>query len=121
MIFSEGENTDESIGLNFLFRCKLIEINRRVHGFFFGDRLHPQPENIYVVLKTLAGYIQEAGLAPNTDFVLHDVDEGVKEHMLGSHMEKLAIAFGLINTRLGTAIKITKILFVCGATTMQPS
>jgi len=46
------------------------------------------------------------------------VDEGVKEHMLGSHMEKLAIAFGLINTRLGTAIKITKILFVCGATTM---
>eukprot|EP01018_Ginkgo_biloba_P020119 Gb_16017 [translate_table: standard] len=92
----------------------MIEINNRVHVFLVGDRSHPQSENIYATLEVLAGQMKEAGYVPNTNFVLHDVEDEVKEHMLSSHSEKLAIAFGIINTSPGTLIRITKNLRVCG-------
>eukprot|EP01018_Ginkgo_biloba_P019525 Gb_02229 [translate_table: standard] len=94
--------------------CSLIEVHNRVHSFRVGDRSHPQSEKIYAMLETLTGQIKEAGYVPNTNFVLHDVEEELKENMLSSHSEKLAIAFGLINTSPGTPIQITKNLRVCG-------
>eukprot|EP01018_Ginkgo_biloba_P034075 Gb_04450 [translate_table: standard] len=94
--------------------CTWIEVDNRIHEFFVGDRSHPQSEKIYAMLETLAGKMKEAGYVPNTEFVLHDVEEEVKEHMLGTHSEKLAIAFGLINISPGTPIRITKNLRVCG-------
>lgn len=94
--------------------CSLIEVNNTVNTFVVGDRSHPQTEKIYATLETLAGKVEEAGYIPNTDFVLHDVDEEAKEHMLGTHSEKLAIAFGLIHTSPGTPIRIMKNLRVCG-------
>eukprot|EP01018_Ginkgo_biloba_P018714 Gb_21688 [translate_table: standard] len=94
--------------------CSWIEVNNRVHAFFAGDRSHPQSEKIYAMLAILAGQMEEAGYVPNTNFALHDVEEEVKEHMLCSHSEKLAIAFGLINTSPGTPIRIIKNLRVCG-------
>eukprot|EP01018_Ginkgo_biloba_P018692 Gb_36085 [translate_table: standard] len=94
--------------------CSLIEVNNRVHSFLVGDKSHPQSEEIYAMLKTLSEPMKEAGYVPNTDFVLYNVEEEVKEHMLGTHSEKLAIAFGLINTSPGTPILITKNLCVCG-------
>lgn len=51
---------------------------------------------------------------PSTYFVLYDVEEEIKESMLFVHNEKLAIAFGLISTRPGTSIRITKNIRVCG-------
>eukprot|EP01018_Ginkgo_biloba_P019771 Gb_28393 [translate_table: standard] len=92
----------------------LIEVNNRVQKFFVGDRSHPQSEKIYATWETLAGQMEAAGYVPNTNFVLHDVEEEVKEHMLCIHSEKLAIAFGVFNTSLGTTILITKNLRVCG-------
>eukprot|EP01018_Ginkgo_biloba_P019289 Gb_18149 [translate_table: standard] len=94
--------------------CSLIEVNNTVHAFLVGDRSHPQSEEIYATLETLAGQIKMAGYVPDTNFVLHDVEEEMKEHKLSSHSEKLAIAFGLINTSPGTSIRITKNLRVCG-------
>lgn len=41
--------------------------------------------------------MKAAGYVPDTQLVLHDVDEKAKEHMLSHHSEKLAIAFGLIS------------------------
>eukprot|EP01018_Ginkgo_biloba_P038372 Gb_05116 [translate_table: standard] len=93
--------------------CSLIEVNNRVHAFVVGDRLHPQSEQIYAMLASLAEKMKEAGYVPNTNFVLHDVEEEVKEQVLNSHSEKLAIAFGLINTSQGTPVRITKNLRVC--------
>eukprot|EP01018_Ginkgo_biloba_P026598 Gb_12372 [translate_table: standard] len=94
--------------------CSLIEIDNNVHAFLVGDRSHPQSDQIYAMLETLAGQMKEAGYVPDTNFVLHDVEEEVKEHMIGSHSEKLAIAFGLISTSPGSPIRITKNLRVCG-------
>eukprot|EP01018_Ginkgo_biloba_P031203 Gb_23798 [translate_table: standard] len=94
--------------------CSLIEVNNKVYVFLVGDRSHPQSEKIYSLLESLAGQMKEAGYVPNTNFVLHDVEEEVKEHMLCIHSEKLAIAFGLIHTSPGTPIRITKNLRICG-------
>jgi len=92
----------------------LIEENSRVHTFLVGDRSHPQTKKIYEMLETLAGLMKEAGYEPNTNFVLHDVENEVKEHILGTHSEKLAIAFGLISINTRNPIRITKNLRVCG-------
>jgi hypothetical protein len=92
----------------------LIEVNNRVHSFLVGDRSHPQSDEIYATLETLNRQMKAAGYMPNTNFVLHDVEEEVKEQMLYCHSEKLAIAFGLINTTPGTRIHISKNLRVCG-------
>eukprot|EP01018_Ginkgo_biloba_P013907 Gb_04460 [translate_table: standard] len=100
-------------GLKKTTGCSLIEINNRVHGFIVGDRSHPQSDKIYAMLETLARQMEEAGYVPNTNFVLHDVEEEMKEHILCSHSERLAISFGLINTKPGTPIQITKNLRVC--------
>eukprot|EP01018_Ginkgo_biloba_P018427 Gb_38158 [translate_table: standard] len=94
--------------------CSLIEVNNRVHAFLAGDRLHPQSETIYTTLEVLAGQMKEAGYVPNIEVVVQDVEEEVKEHMLCSHSEKLAIAFGLISTSPGTPIRVMKNLRVCG-------
>eukprot|EP01018_Ginkgo_biloba_P026225 Gb_06173 [translate_table: standard] len=87
---------------------------KQVHAFLVGDRSHPQSEEIHSILKTLTGQMREAGYVPDTSFVLHDVEEKEKEYILCGHSEKLAIAFGLLNTSPETPIRITKNLRVCG-------
>ncbi|KAH9325011.1 hypothetical protein KI387_005189 [Taxus chinensis] len=93
--------------------CTLIELNHRVHSFIADDRSHPQSVEIYTALESLSGKMKNAGYLPNTSLVLHDVSEEVKEQMLWSHSEKLAIAFALINSSPGTPIRITKNLRAC--------
>eukprot|EP01018_Ginkgo_biloba_P011243 Gb_34299 [translate_table: standard] len=63
----------------------LIEVNNKVHSFLVGDRSHPHSEKIYAILEILSKQMYAAGYVANTDFVLHDVEEEVKEHMLYSH------------------------------------
>eukprot|EP01018_Ginkgo_biloba_P002796 Gb_01184 [translate_table: standard] len=90
-----------------------IEVRNQVHSFVVGDKSHPQSKKIYAMLESLAGQMREAGYVPDTDFVLHNVEEAAKEHILCGHSEKLAIAFGIISTCPGTPIRITKNLRVC--------
>eukprot|EP01018_Ginkgo_biloba_P031232 Gb_01322 [translate_table: standard] len=94
--------------------CSWIEVNYKVHAFFVGDRSHPETHKIYAMLKRLSGKMKEAGYASNTDFVLHDVEEEQKDHILCQHSKKMAIAFGLLQTCPGTTIRIVKNLQVCG-------
>eukprot|EP01018_Ginkgo_biloba_P017192 Gb_07106 [translate_table: standard] len=94
--------------------CSWIEVNNKVYTFLVGDRSHPEVEEIYAELERLSGQMREAGYVPNTRFVLQDVEEEQKEHILCHHSEKLAIVFGLINTPPGTPVRIVKNLRVCG-------
>eukprot|EP01018_Ginkgo_biloba_P015181 Gb_08060 [translate_table: standard] len=94
--------------------CSRIEVKKRVHTFLVGDRSHPQSDEIYAKLESLDEPMKVAGYVPDTNFVLHDVEKEDKEHFLGYHSEKLAIAFGLISICPGTPIRITKNLRVCG-------
>lgn len=78
--------------------CSWIEVNGVVHEFLVGDNSHPLSEKIYAKLDALAKDLKAAGYVPTTDYVLFDIEEEEKEHFLGCHSEKLAIAFGLIST-----------------------
>ncbi|RVW24029.1 Pentatricopeptide repeat-containing protein, mitochondrial [Vitis vinifera] len=57
---------------------------------------------------------KEAGYVPDTSFALHDMDEEQKEYNLWNHSERLALAFGLINTPESSTLRIFKNLRVCG-------
>ncbi|CAN1305321.1 Pentatricopeptide repeat-containing protein At3g46790, chloroplastic [Linum perenne] len=94
--------------------CSWIEVNGKAHLFLGEDRSHPQSKEIYLLLETLAERIKAAGYLPDTSFVLHDVSEEEKEHNLTTHSEKLALAFGLLNTSPGVVLRITKNLRICG-------
>eukprot|EP01018_Ginkgo_biloba_P025036 Gb_28343 [translate_table: standard] len=93
--------------------CSWIEVQNRMHKFFVGDKSHPQTEEIYETLDRLSGQMKKLGYVPHTHLVLHDVEEEQKEHILGHHSEKLAIAFGIISLFPGTRIQIFKNLRVC--------
>ncbi|XP_010540194.1 PREDICTED: pentatricopeptide repeat-containing protein At1g11290, chloroplastic [Tarenaya hassleriana] len=92
--------------------CSMVEIKNEVHSFFSGSTRHPQSPKIYAFLKKLMNEIKGSGYVPDTNSV-HDVEHDVKEQLLNSHSEKLAIAFGLLNTSPGTTIHVRKNLRVC--------
>ncbi|XP_052192035.1 pentatricopeptide repeat-containing protein ELI1, chloroplastic-like [Diospyros lotus] len=91
-----------------------IEINGKAHLFLGGDMSHLQSKEINLLLETLPEKMRAAGYIPDTSFVLHDVSEEEKEHNLATHSEKLAIAFGLLNTPPNTVLRVTKNLRICG-------
>ncbi|KDP40584.1 hypothetical protein JCGZ_24583 [Jatropha curcas] len=93
--------------------CSLVELRNEIHSFYSGGISHPQSKEIYAFLETLVGKIKAAGYVPDTSSI-HDVEDDVKEQLLNTHSEKLAIAFGLLNTSPGTTIHIRKNLRVCG-------
>jgi pentatricopeptide repeat protein len=93
--------------------CSSIEVNNKVHEFLAGDRRHPKSKEIYMMLEEINGWLKAHGYTPQTDIVLHDLEERQKEQSLEVHSEKLAISFGLISTHPGTTIKIVKNLRVC--------
>ncbi|KAJ7949419.1 Pentatricopeptide repeat-containing protein [Quillaja saponaria] len=105
--------TMEKEGLQKTPGCSLVELRNEVHSFYSGSTNHPQSKRIYAFLEALRDKIKAAGYVPDTNSI-HDVEDHVKEQLLSSHSEKLAIAFGLLNTSPGTTIHIRKNLRVCG-------
>lgn len=88
--------------------CSWIEFGDEVHKFVAGDISHPQVEELHGFLETLSERMRKEGYVPDTSCVLHNVDEEEKETLLCGHSEKLAIAFGILNTRPGTTIRVAK-------------
>ncbi|VVA19111.1 PREDICTED: pentatricopeptide [Prunus dulcis] len=91
-----------------------IEVKNKIHKFHVGDTSHPKAREIYDELDKLGSKIKKIGFVPNTDFVLHDVEEEQKEYYLFQHSEKIAVAFGLISTSKSKPIRVFKNLRVCG-------
>ncbi|GMH26574.1 hypothetical protein Nepgr_028417 [Nepenthes gracilis] len=91
-----------------------IEVNNKVNVFYTGNKSHPKCEEIYKELGILTAKIKSLGYIPDSSFVLQDVEEDEKEHILTSHSERLAIAFGLISTVPRSNIRIFKNLRICG-------
>ncbi|XP_024542405.1 pentatricopeptide repeat-containing protein At3g46790, chloroplastic [Selaginella moellendorffii] len=90
-----------------------IEVKDRVHEFISGDLDHPRIGEIHAELQRLTKLMKEAGYVPDTEMVLHDVKQEVKEIMVGYHSEKLAMAFALLTTPEGSPIRVVKNLRVC--------
>ncbi|XP_057837814.1 pentatricopeptide repeat-containing protein At3g24000, mitochondrial-like [Cryptomeria japonica] len=93
--------------------CSWIEDHKMVHAFCVGDRSHPQTQEIYAKLEELAWEMKAAGYSPDSKHLPNDVEEEEKESFLCHHSEKLAIAFGLLNTPPGATVRVVKNLRVC--------
>ncbi|KAF6146660.1 hypothetical protein GIB67_008946 [Kingdonia uniflora] len=75
-----------------------IDIKSKDHLLLGDDKSHPQASAIYEKLEELIQIIGEEGYTPDTDYVMHDVEEEEKERSLYYHSERLAIAYGIIST-----------------------
>lgn len=92
----------------------IIQIKNKIYTFVAGDKSHLESDLIYSELEKLMSRIRLEGYKPDLNFVLHNVEEEMKEKMLYVHSEKLAIVFGLLNLGPETIIRIKKNLRVCG-------
>ena len=100
-------------GLRMLPACSWIEIKKQPYGFISGDKCHAQSKEIYQKLDELMLEISKHGYVPQDKFLLPDVDEQ-EERVLLYHSEKLASAFGLINTSDWTPLQIVQSHRICG-------
>ncbi|KMT05659.1 hypothetical protein BVRB_7g167920 [Beta vulgaris subsp. vulgaris] len=92
----------------------MVEVKGKLHAFLMEDKSHYQHKQMVKILEKLDHEMRAMGYVPKTEFVMHEVEEEVKVRMLSNHSERLAIAFGLLNTEVGTKLVITKNLRVCG-------
>ncbi|XP_010066909.2 pentatricopeptide repeat-containing protein At2g02980, chloroplastic [Eucalyptus grandis] len=94
--------------------CSSIEVDNVVHEFFSGDGVRSVSTSLRHALDQLIEELKLVGYVPDTSLVCHaNMDEKDKEIALRYHSEKLAIAFGLLNTPPGTMIRVVKNLRVC--------
>ncbi|KAH6819667.1 hypothetical protein C2S51_003270 [Perilla frutescens var. frutescens] len=90
-----------------------IEINGEMFMFMASQTDHPHYLEIKEFLEGLILKIEAAGYEPDTNSVHLDLSDDVKKDILLHHSEKLAIAFGLMRTKPGTVVRITKNLRIC--------
>nr|AKH05217.1 chlororespiratory reduction 2 [Pelargonium cotyledonis] len=90
-----------------------IEIERKLHSFMSVDEFNPHYEQLHALLFKLSTEMKEKGYVPRTDVVLYKLDDEEKERIVLGHSEKLAVAFGLINSNHGEPIRVTKNLRLC--------
>lgn len=107
------KNLLEARGLQKVPGCSWIEIRRTIYSFVSVDGINPQNEQLHALVLKLSTEMKEQGYVPQTKVVLYDLDEEEKERIVLGHSEKLAVAFGLINTAKGETIRITKNLRLC--------
>ncbi|XP_021859326.2 pentatricopeptide repeat-containing protein At1g15510, chloroplastic [Spinacia oleracea] len=89
--------------------CTWIEVKGKVHAFLSDDESHPDIKEVNAVLKSFYEKMEEAGLSK-----VETLSENAsKAEVFCGHSERLAIAFGLINTPPGTPIWVTKNLYMC--------
>lgn len=93
--------------------CSFIEHGNKIHRFVVDDYSHPDSDKIHEKLEELIRKIREAGFVPETDSVLHNVDEEVKMDMINKHSEKITLAYGLLVTSTEEPIVIMKNLRIC--------
>lgn len=119
-IYSDANNSKGVLRIRIMMKekklkkdpgCSYVELKGRVHPFIVGDRNHPQSDEIYRVLEELEAIIMQEFGKPKKD----NREESNKDFFtgVGVHSEKLAVAFGLLNTTTGAEVVIIKNLRIC--------
>ncbi|KAJ9558481.1 hypothetical protein OSB04_013096 [Centaurea solstitialis] len=76
--------------------------SKKTYAFRGGDKFFEQYKKVNQLLEPNKGYVA------NLRYVLHDVEEDEKREILCGHSERLAIAFGLLNTKPGAPLHVMK-------------
>ncbi|KAK1264606.1 Pentatricopeptide repeat-containing protein [Acorus gramineus] len=88
---------------------KAMEVRKRMKEM----GVKKEPGYSWIEAGDVTHRMKMEGYVPNTSCVLHSVEEDEKEMLLCGHSEKLAIAFGVLNTPPGSTIQVVKNLRVC--------
>ncbi|KAK1606337.1 hypothetical protein QYE76_030010 [Lolium multiflorum] len=91
-----------------------IELGKQVHVFIAGEFSHPCSAGIVQELNRLVRRVTDLGYIPQIEFVMQDLESEQKEDLLKYHSEKLAVAFGTMNSMEGKPVRIMKNLRICG-------
>ncbi|KAL6551682.1 hypothetical protein OROGR_007836 [Orobanche gracilis] len=94
--------------------CSWVRVNNRTYTFVVGDKNNDISDDIYKFLDELRLKMRLAGCYPDTRFVLQDLDREEQEESLCNHSEKLAVAFGVLNLKGESSIRVFKNLRICG-------
>ncbi|GJN05216.1 hypothetical protein PR202_ga22826 [Eleusine coracana subsp. coracana] len=94
--------------------CSWIELGRIVHVFVANDVSHPRIGEVYQFLESMSEKMMLAGYVPDVRWALAKDQAAEGETRLRHHSEKLAVAFGLINTKEGEPMLVMKNLRICG-------
>ncbi|KAK9168470.1 hypothetical protein Syun_000610 [Stephania yunnanensis] len=86
----------------------------KVHSFYARDKTHPETKDIYSGLDILVLQCLKTGYTPDTTFVLHEVEEHQKTDFLYYHSAKLALTYGILMTKPGRPVRVTKNILLCG-------
>ncbi|CAK8540082.1 unnamed protein product [Lathyrus sativus] len=100
-------------GLRLLQPCSWIEVNKKPHAFLCGTKSHKQMKEIYKKVDSMMVEISRHGYVMEKEMLLPDVDQE-EQRAMKYHSEKLAIAFGIINTPDWLPLQITQGHRVCG-------
>nr|GMD84675.1 pentatricopeptide repeat-containing protein At1g59720, chloroplastic/mitochondrial [Ipomoea batatas]GMD95658.1 pentatricopeptide repeat-containing protein At1g59720, chloroplastic/mitochondrial [Ipomoea batatas]GME01225.1 pentatricopeptide repeat-containing protein At1g59720, chloroplastic/mitochondrial [Ipomoea batatas]GME17609.1 pentatricopeptide repeat-containing protein At1g59720, chloroplastic/mitochondrial [Ipomoea batatas] len=94
--------------------CSQIEIDGVSHEFFAGDTSHPVRNEIYEFLDVIEEKLKSVGYAPDfSQAPLVDEFDGGNDNSLRLHSERLAVAYGLLNSKPGMPIRVFKNLRIC--------
>lgn len=94
--------------------CSSILVKGKVHVFVVGKAIDEKfTHEVLSKLDDVVSRLKLEGYQPDLTQVLLDVEVEGKESLLSVHSEKMALAFGLINTSHGAPIHIVKNLRVC--------
>ncbi|KAL5710941.1 Pentatricopeptide repeat-containing protein [Ranunculus cassubicifolius] len=93
--------------------CSWIELDGAINEFFVEDGSQPRSQEIHLMLEEMSEKLRLSGYKRDTTQVLLNIDEEEKESALNYHSEKVALAFGLINTSRKTSLQIVKNLRIC--------
>ncbi|XP_015966409.1 pentatricopeptide repeat-containing protein At3g14330 [Arachis duranensis] len=94
--------------------CSWIQIKHRIHTFVAGGSTDFRNSAEFCrVWSELSNATKKVGYVPDTEVVLHDINEEMKTMWVCGHSERLAAVYALINTGEGMPVRITKNLRVC--------
>ncbi|KAL8141248.1 hypothetical protein V2J09_007269 [Rumex salicifolius] len=88
-----------------------VTIKDKVYSFKTGDRVHQSGLEVESYLNTLIEEVKEMGYKPANLTVGNEEEESHSSHL---HSEKMAVAFGLLNTPNRAVIRVLKSASICG-------
>ncbi|GJT14089.1 pentatricopeptide repeat-containing protein [Tanacetum coccineum] len=90
-----------------------VQVKRKAYKFVSNDIMLSHCEGVSDMIYQMELQLKFEGYFPDTSDVFLDVDDKEKIERLSRHSQKLAIAFGLINTTEGSPIRIVRNLRMC--------
>ncbi|XP_057792045.1 pentatricopeptide repeat-containing protein At3g47530 [Salvia miltiorrhiza] len=118
-IYSSSGNSDKVMevrkamkekGIQTTPASSTIELKGEVHVFFADDFSHPREKEIYEMLAEINQQLRIGGYVAE---IASEMGSRSEPYVLSYHSEKLAIAFGILSTPPGTALRVAKDLRIC--------